>query len=132
MMYFLYSASQKVPKKALWKNVYKSQCFFNTESRFSSLVASSPTLCKYYNPLLDYQNIGGTGNKTKKRKRFLVCGDGDFSYGASLAKEYHERRQSRKHSNDTSVDEDHDDFDIQLIVSVLESEEVHNQGELHA
>ncbi len=68
--------------------------------------------------------------KKRKRRRILVCGDGDLSFGASLAKNYYERSSSSSslRSNHTSETKSCCDDEVEIIVSVLECEKVHNQG----
>jgi hypothetical protein len=89
----------------------------------SSLIPSSKTTVeakrsKFYNPFTNYDSVNKNKRNNKNKKRILICGDGDLSFGASLALGFKER--SNLHQSDDPPE---------LFVSVLESEMEHNQGE---
>lgn len=66
---------------------------------------------QFYDPLHNYQTTNLF--KTNDKKRILICGDGDLSFGASLALGLRDENES-----------------VNLIVSVLESETDHKRGML--
>mmetsp|Transcript_3040 Transcript_3040/g.3528 ORF Transcript_3040/g.3528 Transcript_3040/m.3528 type:complete len:449 (+) Transcript_3040:72-1418(+) len=78
-----------------------------------------------YNPLLNYQSHS-IGNE----KEILICGDGDLSFGASMAKGLLIKNGSgtgTSTSISAATSSHGSDDDVQLIVSVLESENEHNR-----
>lgn len=90
---------------------FKSLSSISSKSFFSSKTISQHS--QLYDPFYIY---GTRSVKKNETKRILICGDGDLSYGASLALGFAEENNGDERNND-----------VELIVSVLESKEVHNQ-----
>lgn len=64
----------------------------------------------------------------KKEKYILICGDGDLSFGASLAVKLANGKTKMTKEQGGITDDDGSDGDVRLIVSVLDSETQHSKG----
>ena len=107
-------------------DAYRFQCILSRQSALASRSTHDQFSTKpYYNPFSDYQHKITTSSR--KKKKILVCGDGDLSYGASLAIGFNKRQDTGSSVNETSMK---DNVNVELTVSVLECETVHNQGTL--
>ena len=124
-----FSATYSRVKVNINSNIlYKFQCILSRRSPLRSISTYYQFSTKpYYNPFGDYQHQHTIKRSSKKRKRILVCGDGDLSYGASLAIGLNKIQGADLSVNEMSMNED---GNVELIVSVLECEMVHNQGTL--
>jgi len=63
----------------------------------------------------------------KKEKSILICGDGDLSFGASLAVKLANGKTKMTKEQGGITDDDGSDGDVRLIVSVLDSETQHSK-----
>lgn len=103
--------------------VYNSYCahrYVPSVNKTTGRIMRNVTTAKYqqcYNPFdnFEYQDCKG---KNRSDKAILICGDGDLSFGASLAMEYKNK----------VIYSDTNSSNVELIVSVLESEIDHNRG----
>jgi len=129
--HILYKKLHNVISSSTHGNCNHNGLFFKNKpviqkSLFTSLIASKKlsTVPLYYDPLQDYHQF----TRQNKKQRILICGDGDLSFGASLALGLQQNRQNRKMLGIIEDDDENKETDFELIVSVLESENMHNQG----
>jgi len=85
---------------------------------------------QYYDEtyISDHQSTSSSTTRNKE-KSILICGDGDLSFGASLAVRLaNDKTKTTKEQMGLRDHDDDDDGNVRLIVSVLDSEAQHSSG----
>ncbi len=110
------SSSSSISSKSLFssKTISQHSQLYDPFYIYDSISNRSST-CQNNN-LMDSHKFHNNDVQKNETKRMLICGDGDLSYGASLALGFADNNNGNERNND-----------VELIVSVLESKEVHHQ-----
>mmetsp|Transcript_1220 Transcript_1220/g.1313 ORF Transcript_1220/g.1313 Transcript_1220/m.1313 type:complete len:134 (+) Transcript_1220:338-739(+) len=84
---------------------------------------------QYYDEtyISDHQSTSSSTTRNKE-KSILICGDGDLSFGASLAVRLANDKTKTTKEQMRLTDDHDDDGNVRLIVSVLDSEAQHSSG----